>query len=171
MQCDYCENQATVHYTQIIEGASKKASLCEKCATEQGVTDPESFLLDKKTSSSKKPAFLSPNVPASQFNVSKTGECPQCGFTFDDLKKTGRLGCNECYQFFRKEIQINLGNMHKGVKHKGRIPEGMVENIQLRQKTDKLESDLAEAIKNENFEKAAKLRDELKNLAESSSSK
>ena len=173
MQCDYCENKATVYYTQIIEGVSKKAALCEKCATEQGVTDPEAFLLENSSQvpAKKKPSFLSPNIPAPQFSSLSTGECPKCGFTFEDLKKTGRLGCSECYQFFKQQIQQNLSSMHKGVKHKGRIPEGMMKSIELRKKTEQLETDLAAAIAKEDFEKAATLRDELNKLTGNLSSK
>ena len=56
MQCDHCDNKATVFYTQIIDGISKKSSLCQSCATKQGVTDPEGFLLGSKdTAASGKP--------------------------------------------------------------------------------------------------------------------
>ncbi len=187
MQCDYCEKKATVHYTQIIDGASKKASLCETCAAEQGITDPESFLLDQMPPSSpntpeegspknpsaegsdensgeKKPSFLSPNIPKVNLGVTKSGQCPGCGFTYENLNKTGRLGCSECYQFFRKEIKASLDNMHKGVTHQGRVPEGVIEDIELREQTKKLENALADAIESEDFETAAKLRDELNAL-------
>jgi hypothetical protein len=45
MQCEHCDNKATVFYTQIIDGIGKKTCLCESCASEQGITDPEGFLL------------------------------------------------------------------------------------------------------------------------------
>lgn len=174
MQCDYCENKATVYYTQIVEGVSKKASLCETCAAEQGITDSEAFLLGKElpsppSATKKKPSFLSPNIPKAPFEVSQAVECSQCGFTFDDLKKTGRLGCSACYQVFRQEIYANLGSMHKGAEHKGRVPEGAMDDIQQRKKIAQLEGSLKEAIKSEDFERAVKLRDELQQLTSNTS--
>ena len=168
MQCDNCDNKATVFYTQIIDGISKKTSLCESCAAIQGVTDPEGFLLGKKDNLTKgKP---SPPIAMPQLETTlgkkSTRCCPGCGFAFDDLKKTGRLGCSECYEFFRKEIKNNLGGMHKGTSHTGRVPEGMLEAFEQRQRMEQFQHDLDEAIHSEDYEKAAALRDEIKKLSE-----
>jgi len=172
MQCDYCDNKATVFFTQIVDGQTKKSSLCEKCATEQGVTDPEGFLIGHiqpvpATSPMKiEDEFLAIGEIVQKPQSGPT--CTQCGFTFEDLKKTGRLGCSECYQFFRNEIQNTLGGMHKGVSHQGRVPEGMIEAFEKRQKLEKLQRKMDEAITAENYEAAATLRDEIKQLATSS---
>jgi protein arginine kinase activator len=173
MQCDYCDNKATVFFTQIIDGKTTKSSLCEKCAIERGVTDPEGFLIghiqpvpsapsnpqevsEKKQSSSSKEDLLPSLNPV----------CPGCGFAFDDLKKTGRLGCSQCYQFFRDEIKHTLGGMHKGVSHRGRVPEGMLEVFEKRQRLEKLQRKMDEAISSENYEAAAALRDEIRELTQ-----
>lgn len=166
MQCDYCESKASVFFTQIIDGQTKKSSLCEKCATEQGVTDPEGFLIGHIQPVEHKgkpvPAAKTEGKPASA-PVSHP-ICPGCGFAFDDLKKTGRLGCSECYQFFRQEIKHSLGGMHKGISHHGRVPEGMLEAFEKRQKLEKLQLEMDEAIADENYEKAASLRDQIRQL-------
>lgn len=173
MQCDYCESKATVFFTQIIDGQSKKSSLCEKCATEHGVTDPEGFLIGhiqpmpkgSVKGSASKPMEASPLQPAEQSPRKKEqSTCPSCGFAFEDLKKTGRLGCSQCYQFFREEIQHNLGGMHKGVMHTGRVPEGMLEAFEKRQRLEKLQRTMEEAITAEDYEKAAALRDQIREL-------
>lgn len=167
MQCDHCDSKASVFFTQIIDGQSKKSSLCEKCATERGVTDPEGFLIGhiqpvvhkgKTPPPAKSPEPMVPE-PASH------PICPGCGFAFDDLKKTGRLGCSECYQFFRDEIKQNLGGLHKGICHHGRVPEGMLEAFEKRQHLEKLQKEMEDAIQTEDYEKAAALRDEIKNLS------
>ncbi|MBK1831132.1 UvrB/UvrC motif-containing protein [Verrucomicrobiaceae bacterium R5-34] len=95
-----------------------------------------------------------------------TGTCPGCGFAFDDLKKTGRLGCSQCYQFFREEIKHNLGGMHKDTCHVGRVPAGMMEAFQNKQKIDQLQQEMNGAIANEDYEKAAALRDQLQKLSD-----
>ncbi|MGJ8675935.1 MAG: UvrB/UvrC motif-containing protein [Akkermansiaceae bacterium] len=169
MQCDYCQNKATVYFTQIIDGKSKKSSLCGKCAAAQGVTDPEAFLLENVSTSSSNSQKPVQNVPSIDQLMQKHGQCPLCNFAFDDLKKTGRLGCSECYQFFRREIQQNLHSMHKDVKHTGRIPEGMLENIQLKKQREELQRDLDKAISSEDYEKAAVLRDQLNQLSKTES--
>ncbi|WP_435892874.1 UvrB/UvrC motif-containing protein [Oceaniferula spumae] len=180
MQCDYCDSKATVFFTQIIDGNSKKSCLCEKCAMKNGVTDPEGFLLGNmdpsklsaKASSAVEGVNFKPDATAGGASVPRelgTGICPGCGFAFEDLKKTGRLGCSQCYQFFREEIKHNLGGMHKDTSHVGRVPEGMLEAFEHRQKLDQLEQDMEAAIGAEDYEKAAALRDEIQKLSEKKS--
>lgn len=169
MQCDFCENKATVFYTKIMDGVTAKACLCEKCAAEKGVTDPDGFLPGKTSFTEE----LTDDVEGEKVEVSFTaptqssGKCPTCGFAFDDLKKTGRLGCDACYVQFRNEIKHNLAGMHKGTSHVGRVPEGMLEAFQHQQRIDELQKQMDEAIAGEDYEKAASLRDEIKKLTES----
>jgi len=177
MQCDYCKNKATVYFTQIIDGVSKKASLCETCASQQGVTDPEVFLMDGKGANEKKgenePSKKSKEndelvtvVAGTVGAATKEVVCLDCGFTLEDLKRIGRLGCSSCYTVFRKDLMHSLSNMHKGISHQGRVPDGMMESLELQQKEEKLIQDLDKAIKDEEYEKAAVLRDQLTKLRE-----
>lgn len=172
MQCDHCDNKATVFYTQIIDGISKKSSLCQSCATKQGVTDPEGFLLGSKDAATPGKSSGPKAMPQMGMSAGKKAArcCPGCGFAFDDLKKTGRLGCSECYDFFREEIKTNLGGMHKGTTHTGRVPEGMLKAFEQRQLLEQLQSDLNEAIDSEDYEKAAALRDEINKVSGETSS-
>ena len=171
MQCEHCDNKATVFYTQIIDGIGKKTCLCESCANEQGITDPEGFLLGsqdiQKQGDSSKHKALPKGVPKIEAATDKQPNrcCPGCGFAFDDLKKTGRLGCSECYDFFREEIKNNLGSMHKGTSHAGRVPEGMLQAFKERQELEQLQENLDAAISSEDYEKAAALRDEMDKIS------
>ncbi len=167
MQCDFCDSKATVFFTQILDGGTKKTNLCDTCAAAQGVTDPEGFLLagiDIPPPASKLPENIPLPPPVTRMDDKMC--CPACGFAFDDLKKTGRLGCSECYQFFRKEVKHNLAGMHKGTSHTGRVPEGMLEAFQKRQELDTLEQEMELAIEAEDYEKAASLRDQISKLEE-----
>ena len=167
MQCDLCESKATIFFTQIIDGVTKKLNLCETCAAEQGVTDPEEFLLDSLDMplDETTPVEITQDIqPASVTASDESACCTDCGFSFDDLKKIGRLGCSTCYTFFREEIKHNLAGMHKGSNHVGRVPEGMLEAFQKRQQLEALETEMAQAIEVEDYEKASALRDEINQL-------
>lgn len=166
MQCEYCNNKATVFYTQIIDGIGKKSCLCESCAHEQGITDPEGFLLGSQDIENHGAPSKPKALPTIEIPVSKQSDrcCPGCGFAFDDLKKTGRLGCSKCYDFFRAEIKNNLGGMHKGTSHTGRVPAGMLEAFKERQELEKLEEKLNLAINSEDYEEAASLRDQISKI-------
>ncbi|MBT8038008.1 MAG: UvrB/UvrC motif-containing protein [Verrucomicrobiae bacterium] len=181
MQCDYCNNKATVFFTQIIDGNSKKSCLCEACATQSGVIDPDGFLLGNIEASANPTSPTNPKDspfdppltgdttdPATHTppTLEKSATCPGCGFALDDLKKTGRLGCSQCYQSFHNEIRHNLGGMHKGTSHTGRVPEGMLKAFQQRQHREQLQQEMDEAIQAEDYEKAAALRDQLSQLSE-----
>lgn len=169
MQCDFCDSKATVFFTQIIDGVSKKTNLCDSCANEQGVTDLDGFLLPHIDFPESEPDDDTqhdlPDTHSSLVMDDKTC-CPDCGFAFDDLKKTGRLGCSGCYQFFLAEIKHNLAGMHKGTSHTGRVPLGMVEAFQQRRQLDALRKEMEEAISGEDYEKAAKLRDQISQIEE-----
>ncbi|MFK7909252.1 MAG: UvrB/UvrC motif-containing protein [Akkermansiaceae bacterium] len=169
MQCDFCDSKATVFFTQIIDGVTKKSNLCDTCAAGKGVTDPDGFLLDSLELPSPiiSPDELADMLPSPNAPIMDDKTCcPGCGFAFEDLKKTGRLGCSKCYEFFREEIKHNLGGMHKGTKHSGRVPQGMLEAFQKRQQLEALEKEMTEAIDAEDYEKAAGIRDQINQLEE-----
>lgn len=159
MQCQVCKKSpATVHLTQIIENQVKKVDLCEGCAKEKGVNDPTGFSL----------ADLLLGLGASQKMeeaTSATGServCPNCGFTQADFKKTGRLGCSECYEVFADGLEALLKGMHKGTEHKGKVPPTIRRAADHEARLSKLEAALKAAIAKEDFETAASLRDEIK---------
>lgn len=159
MLCDVCQkDNATVYLTQIVEGKMQKVNLCESCASEKGVDDPTGFAL----------ADLLLGL-GSQEQVKKVaGEptCEMCGFTQTDFKKTGRLGCSACYSIFGDGLDSLLKAMHKGTRHIGKVPAPYAQTKLLRDRLDELGGELDEAVTTENYETAARLRDEIKNLEE-----
>lgn len=157
MLCNICkENVATVHLTEIVEGNIKKADLCETCSKAKGVDDPTAFSL----------ADLLLGLGASQeLEQSARGgdnRCPRCGFTHSDFKKTGRLGCSYCYTAFADGLDSMLKTMHRGTRHIGKVPRSFRKTKDLKDRIDDLQTKLESAIKTENFEEAAQLRDEIK---------
>jgi protein arginine kinase activator len=157
MVCDVCKtNQATVFLTQIVDGKMQKVNLCESCSKEKGVTDPTGFAL----------ADLLLGLGAAQ-EIEKGGnlhKCPACGFTQQDFKKTGRLGCAVCYETFAEGLQSLLKAMHKGTLHFGKIPARLAQSLQLDAEMQNLHEELEKAVGSEDYESAAELRDQIKHL-------
>src|SRR6187455_2236954 len=159
MMCCICkEKPATVHYTQITGDKTQKVDLCESCAKSKGATDPAGFAF----------ADLLLGLGASQEIEQAVGgadvKCPQCGFSQADFKKSGRLGCPECYKSFADGLEGLLKSMHKGTRHAGKVPEGLRQTRDLSDRVKSLQQKLAKAIEDENFEQAASLRDEIKQM-------
>ncbi|HEX7577982.1 MAG TPA: UvrB/UvrC motif-containing protein [Verrucomicrobiae bacterium] len=161
MLCTICkEKPATVHLTQIVGDKMQKLDLCEDCAKTKGINDPTSFGLADLD--------LVLGLGASQQLEQAAGgvelKCPRCGFTQADFKKSGRLGCPECYATFAEGLAGLLKTMHKGTRHTGKAPEALRATRENADRLKTLQTKLARAIKDENYEQAAQLRDEIKQL-------
>ena len=160
MQCCLCkEKPATVHLTQIVGEKMQKLDLCEDCAKAKGINDPTSFAM----------ADLMLGLGASQELDPSAGiveiKCPRCGFSQADFKKSGRLGCPECYQTFAEGLSGLLKSMHKGTRHTGKAPEALRQSRDNMDRLKTLQKKLAKAVEIEDYELAAQLRDEIKALA------
>lgn len=159
MLCCVCkEKTATVHLTQIAGEKMQKVDLCEECAKSKGVNDQTGFSL----------ADLLLGLGASQELEQAAGgvdvKCPQCGFSQADFKKSGRLGCAACYQTFAEGLEGLLKSMHKGTRHSGKVPESLKQKRDYSEQLSQLQKKLTKAIETENFEAAAQLRDEIKQV-------
>ncbi|MEO0447299.1 MAG: UvrB/UvrC motif-containing protein, partial [Verrucomicrobiota bacterium] len=93
--------------------------------------------------------------------------CKNCGFSQSDFKKTGRMGCSECYEVFADGLESLLNAMHKGTHHLGKIPpphrldaaqQGLSDEI------ESLQKKLMDSVEQEDYEEAARIRDELRKL-------
>lgn len=169
MKCDHCHNKATVFLTQIVNGQMKKSQLCEECANQKGVTDPSGFSLTDFINSPpfggfKSPSELAKDAATKVMNPTTTSKCPQCGFALEDLQKIGRVGCSTCYQAFKQEISPALRSMHGAIQHKGKIPKHQTQATSGQNATTSLKEQLKNAIAEEDFERAAELRDEILKL-------
>jgi protein arginine kinase activator len=157
MHCDVCKtNQATVFLTQIVEGKMQKVNLCEACSKEKGVTDPTGFAL----------ADLLLGLGAAQ-EMERGGivqKCPVCGFSQADFKKTGRLGCANCYSTFADGLSSLLKGMHKGTEHLGKVPARMAKSLERETALKTLQRDLRKAVADEDYESAATIRDQIRHL-------
>lgn len=152
--CKNCKKEKTIFFTQIIDGKIKKFDLCADCPYAQAVNDPTGFGLAEQLTAA--------GVHMDEQSAGAGLACPACGFTMGDFRKTGRLGCSECYSTFRPAIESVLKTMHRGMEHKGRAPKNLREELELTATLDKLSGELEQAVAREDYEKAAKIRDLLR---------
>lgn len=157
IKCSICDKDANVHLTQIINNKVHKVDLCESCAKKKGVTDPEGFSL----------ADLFAKPPSASDSAKLQLHCPECGLNTADFRRTGRLGCPDCYEVFRPLLLPMLDDMHEGVFHKGKVPTAALSRQSSQLQLKKLQDFLNKAIAKEAYEDAAKYRDQIKELQES----
>lgn len=156
--CDKChENVATVVLTQLVGGQYVKLYLCEKCSNEtEGLMkeDYDSFQ-----------HFLSNLINVKSTNYKNdTLKCEVCGMTLDSFRKTSKVGCSNCYKTFNAYFIPLIKRIHSHIEHTGKRPEKRVEELQTIQKIEQLQNELKKAVIREEYELAAKLRDEIKLL-------
>src|ERR1700755_2476709 len=157
MLCDVCKcNDATVFLTQILDGKMHKVNLCEACSKEKGVQDPTSFALADLLLGIGAAEEIEKGAPAKK--------CAVCGFSQADFKKTGRLGCSECYGTFAEGLASLIKAMHKGTKHTGKVPARLFRDIVRSDRLNELKRSLEEAVSKEDYESAATIRDEIRQL-------
>lgn len=192
MLCQNCgKNEANIKYTQVINGVKKEIALCEDCAKKLGLDNigiPDiamnfHSLLGDFFNDYVENTFLP------SFN-NETVKCKKCGMTYDEFIEKGMFGCSECYETFSNPIDSLLKNLHGTSKHVGRHPElkqykkkeielnkeiddkkkyNNGNNVEEKEdkensKKEKLQIELEKAIKEERYEDAAKIRDQLKEM-------
>ena len=91
-------------------------------------------------------------------------KCPGCGMTYQQFRNSGKLGCPKCYDTFRAPLEKTLRQIHQNNKHTGKIPNTSAVEIKKKKKYEELKKQLSDAVKNEEYELAAKLHKELKAL-------
>ena len=90
--------------------------------------------------------------------------CEQCGTTYAEFRKSGAVGCANCYKAFHAPIERIFKRVQAGNQHSGRIPEGVRSGASIRMNIDRLKQRMQKAIQDEEFEQAAKLRDAIRAL-------
>lgn len=163
MKCQHCEKPATFHITELTGPQPQELHLCEDHARE--------YLQPAEESSDETGPI--PNVLKKQLTLAKTAEdlaeldqraCPQCGITFREFRQQGRLGCPHDYEFFEKELEPLLVNIHGDKRHTGKRPRSGPSGTQRQSDLIRLKREMQEAVEREDYELAARLRDQIRNL-------
>ncbi len=90
--------------------------------------------------------------------------CKNCGRSYYEFQKTGRLGCAECYDAFANPVRQTLRQMQKNTTHTGKIPNSKAAGLLKKRQLSDLKAQLEKAVKAEDYELAAKLHKEIKGL-------
>lgn len=165
MICQACgKNTATTHIKTTVNGRLTELHLCPECAREQGYT----HLFDGWGFGSLMSGLMGNMAPQRQVQ-----RCPSCGTGFEEISRSGKIGCASCYKTFRNQLLPVIQRIHGTTQHKGKVPGGSalrvmdaprqivaVETSQL----DEKKRQLQKAIETQDFEQAAVLRDEIKEL-------
>ncbi len=172
MKCDRCDKEATVHELRVVKGVKVEKHLCEHCAKQDGIAVQSQVPIDE---------LISKYVMAQGASATETAKagrapaaCARCGLTYAEYRQAGLLGCPECYRAFGVQLGPLLERAHEGgTHHVGKVPRhalarrragaedvlggpaGRAERIAT------IRRQLSEAIRAEQYERAAALRDEL----------
>ena len=159
MKCENCNKTATVHLTEIKNGKKIEKHLCEQCAAQN-----EGFPIKAHTPINE----LLTNFVMAHSGLTKetTTKCEHCGTTWAEFRQTGLFGCEHDYALFEKELTPLLQRAHEGATHHvGKVPSrrgGTGVPMKKRVDVSRLRKELQRAVEAEDYEKAAKLRDQIR---------
>ncbi len=163
--CEECGNrQAIVHVKTVQDGRQVVMNLCQECAQKKGFLNI--FLQPSFSINNLLSALLGSQMakmPALESSGTET-RCTVCGMSYRDFARAGRLGCSNCYNTFEDRLDPLLRRIHGSEKHVGKAPVHSGGAALIRRELETLKSDLATAIAKEAYEKAAEIRDRIREL-------
>jgi protein arginine kinase activator len=167
MMCDRCNQKpASIFLTKVVNGQKTEMHLCKQCA-EEG--NDEFF---KNLSVINILAGLTGGIPGAVSRMPQeepTVVCPNCGFDLERFRREGRLGCEHCYEHFASALQPMMRKIHGSLQHTGKRPGVTAEGPKAQRAAQnnrlcELKDALKAAVKAEEYERAAGIRDEIRAL-------
>ncbi len=163
MKCQRCAKPATYHITDIDRGKPREYHFCDEHArqhlapAEESPSEVAVGELAKKLIAAEPAAGREPSAADKQ-------ACPRCEITFLEFRNSGRLGCPHDYEVFRDELMPLLENIHDETRHSGKVPRRAPNNSQTQTTLIQKRNDLKRAIAAEDYELAARIRDQIKEI-------
>jgi protein arginine kinase activator len=159
-KCERCSSPATVHITEVLgEGKFEEHHVCEQCFKQYNHEMQGKGPLSKALTAESATGELEEALFGQQ-------ECPDCGIKFVDFRNNHRLGCSRDYQVFHAELMPLLENIHGETRHCGKTPRRYPQNKKTEAELVQLRQRLKRAVDREDYEEAARLRDQIKTLEE-----
>lgn len=170
MLCEKCKkNEAKINLITVVNGQKHEMWLCESCVKD--ISSIPFFSSIGQNGSFPFEGMLTEilsNVDNNKVNINnnkvKEIVCSNCGLIYEEFKKSGKLGCSNCYEEFKVILEPRIKSLQAGVKHIGKIPKMKGEEIIRRQKLKNLKVEMQKLIIAEEYENAAIVRDEIKKL-------
>jgi protein arginine kinase activator len=160
MLCDRCKRrEATIHITKIMNGKRIDLNLCSVCAHEQGQLGQQGDFNIFDDDFFRKMVY-----PDSPKGDETELQCPTCGMTYSEFNRSGKLGCPDCYTTFREELVPLLRRIHGHSKHAGKVPNRGTGVFRTANQIKRLRQRLQRLIRDENYEQAVTVRDEIRAL-------
>lgn len=163
MQCQICNKKtATIHLTEIADGARTEMHLCEPCAIQQGIAAKSQVSVNELLT-----GLLASQPSDDELFGPGEGQktCPQCGSTLNHLRKEGVLGCPHDYEVFEAALMPLIERAHNGKSHhSGKVPSRLALHTRVAVESSRLRQQLQVAIRTEDYELAAQLRDKIHRL-------
>lgn len=148
--------------TQIVNGQVSELALCEACAREKGLFDPQSLTFAEKFFPEEfknrvdklvRELTRSESSPAPVQPLDMLTKCPACGFAVEDYRRTAHLGCPDCYSVFARELDPSAEPAETAQEDETPV----ITRARLQQ-------ELQKAVAQEDYERAASLRDQINAL-------
>lgn len=169
-----CDSKKVLHVTELKDGSYVQLHMCEKCASKY---------MDGSIETVSKPTGLGGLLGLLSLLMSSTvasqkrakSKCPSCGATSEDVSKTGKFGCEKCYEHYQSSIDHIIHKCQQGIKHVGKVPKRFPEEqkkrrlkeeaaLDVNEQIKNLKSKMAKAVKVENYEVAGVLKLKIEEL-------
>jgi protein arginine kinase activator len=161
MLCDDCKKRtACVHITKIINNQKVEKHLCEQCARKTGEINTV-FETPFSVHDFLKGMF---NTSFEESQPQAEQACTNCGMTYADFSRSGKIGCSYCYETFSQRLQPLVKRIHGTCHHTGKVPARSGGVLALKQQLQRLKQQLQSHIDKEEYEEAAKVRDQIRGL-------
>ena len=161
MKCEICGlKDAVIHMRQIQKENVHEMHICEDCALEKGLIREE----ESELPVTNLLAGLIDGRDIEESAGKAASACTRCGTKLADFRKTGKLGCAQCFQAFESDLRSILSQMAARPRHAGKLPAPVAGQAELQPDREGLRLELRAAVENEDYEKAALLRDRLREM-------
>ncbi|MBP8718246.1 MAG: UvrB/UvrC motif-containing protein [Candidatus Atribacteria bacterium] len=164
MLCQICKkNEATIIIVKVVGKNKTEFNVCSECANYLLADTVSSISFSQYNINNILDSLLSTFEKYANQEMADTYQnelhCSNCGMSYNEFIQTGKVGCSQCYEYFRNNLKPLLGKLHGYSQHTGKFPLSVKERFTRLKKIKEIKNELQQAVLKEEYEKAATLRD------------